>query len=139
MFSDAQQDFLDATSASEAFSELVRNTDGALLAQRASQRVEVKTEFVVRHANLSQRHLLNVQGVTVDVSNGGCMGLLPKAILPGDLYQLTFAEQVLPIGSLLALCKRCRHVRDDVFEVGFRFTNDIDLSVMAESANDSLL
>ena len=139
MFGNEQQEFLDASSALEAFSQLSQNTDVALLAQRASQRMELKTEFVVRHANVSQRNQLNVQGVTVDVSNGGCMGLLPKAILPGDLYHLTFDENVLPIGSLLAVCKRCRHVRDDVFETGFRFHNEIDLASVAELASDTLL
>jgi len=69
----------------------------------------------------------SLEAVTADISNGGCMVLASRAILPGDLYQITIFDQLDHVGPLLARCMRCRMVQDDAFEVGVRLLQDIPL------------
>lgn len=120
-------DWFGVADALEALAALETNTNAAILAQRASQRLEIQTKLIVRPGNASQRHEYSIPGVTADISSGGCMVLLPRPIMTGDLFWLAFDDSVLRIGSLLARCLRCRLVREDAFEIGFRFLNDVDL------------
>jgi hypothetical protein len=120
-------DWFGVTDALDALAALESNTNAAILAQRASQRLEIQTKLLVRPGNASQRHEFGIPGVTADISSGGCMVLLPRPIMTGDIFWLSFDDSVLRLGSLLARCLRCRLVREDAFEVGFRFLNDVDL------------
>ena len=111
----------------EALGELERNTDRAILAQRSSERLEVQCRIWVRPGNVSERNRFTIEGMTGDLSNGGCQVLLPRPIYPGDIFWLEFDENHVRIGPLLARCLRCRLIREDALEVGFRFFQDIDL------------
>lgn len=121
------EDWFGVADALDALAALETNTNAAILAQRSSQRLEIQTKLVVRPGNASQRHEFSIPGVTADISAGGCMVLLPRPIMTGDIFWLTFDDSILRLGSLLARCLRCRLVREDAFEVGFRFLNDVDL------------
>ena len=55
------------------------------------------------------------------------MVLLPRPVMVGDMYWMTFDDRQVRFGSLFARCLRCRLVREDTFETGFRFMHDIDL------------
>ena len=111
----------------EALGELERNTDEAIIAQRSSERLEIKSRVWVRPGNVSERHRFTVEGMTGDISNGGCQVLLPRPIYPGDIFWLEFDASDVHIGPLLARCLRCRLIREDALEVGFRFFQDVDL------------
>ena len=129
MFDDVNTDSLFGMSdALEALSELENNTSEAIVAQRSSERLEIQTKVIIRNGNASQRHVFAIEAVTADVSNGGCMVLMPRPIMAGDLFWMSFDDSQVRIGSLLARCMRCRMVREDAFEAGFRFMNDVDLS-----------
>lgn len=127
MFTELEDDLFKLSDSLEAFNELERCTDRAILAQRSSERVEVRAKLTVRPGNPSQRHQYCVEAVTADISNGGCMILASRAVLPGDIYYLTFFEQLAGVGPLLARCMRCRMVQEDAFEVGIRFLQDVPL------------
>jgi hypothetical protein len=124
------------TDALEALSELTENTSEAIVRQRASQRVQVQTKVAIRPGNSSQRHQLVIEGLTGDISNGGCQVLIGRPILAGDVYWLTFSDEHVSIGALFARCMRCRVVRDDTFEAGFRFFHDIDLASALRQQGD---
>ena len=60
----------------ESLRDLERNTHDAFLAQRSSERIEIRTLVRITHGSVSQRHLLAAEGLTADISNGGCMVLM---------------------------------------------------------------
>ena len=116
-----------AMDAIEALRELSGNQDQAVVAARASERVDIQTGVVVRPANASERDRYAHDTVTADISDGGCMLLSPQPLMTGDLFWLEFSEKHVRIGSLFARCMRCRVVSEGAFEVGFKFMNPIDL------------
>lgn len=138
MFDQLDDELFVMTDAMEALAELERGTDRTLIAQRSSQRLEIRTGIKVQPADASHRHRVNMEGLTADISNGGCMVLVPRAVLPGDMFWVTFEPTHVRIGSLFARCLRCRLVQEDLYEVGFRFLQDIDLSslVVQERTNE---
>lgn len=127
MFAELEDDLFKISDSLEAFNELEKCTDRTILAQRSSERLDIHTKLVIRPGNPSERHRSATEAVTADLSNGGCMTLTSRAVLPGDLFWLVFSDDDVRIGSLLARCMRCRMVQEDAFEVGFRFLQDIPL------------
>ena len=91
---------------------------------------------MVRPGNASERFRFSIEGLTGDISNGGCQVLLARPILPGDIYWLSFTGTDVTIGSLLVRCTRCRMVQEDAFESGFRFFHDIDLGNALQHQDD---
>lgn len=127
VFAELEDDLFKISDSLEAFNELEKCTDRAILAQRSSERLDIRTKLMIKPGNPSERHRLAIEAVTADLSNGGCMTLTSRAILPGDLYWLVFVGDDVRIGSLIARCMRCRMVQEEAFEVGFRFLQDIPL------------
>lgn len=119
----------DLSDALDSLRELEQNVSESLIRRRASERVQITTPITVRPGNASERHLLSIEGMTGDLSNGGCLVLLPQPILPGDVYWLDFVRGDLKaLGAAFARCIRCRFISEGKFEVGFRFFNNIDLT-----------
>ncbi len=112
-----------------AMSELEANTSESIRASRAHERLTMKIKVIGQPGNISQRHEFRVQGVTGDVSKRGCLILFPVPLMVGDIYTLSFDRKVLDISPVMARCLRCRLIRDDAFECGFRFFSDLDLAV----------
>lgn len=127
MFNELEEDIFQLSDSLQAFNELERCTDHAIMAQRSSERIEIRAKVMVRPANLSHRHQYAVESVTADISTGGCMLLASRAVLPGDLFHLTFHDGLSNLNPLLARCMRCRMIQDDAFEVGIRFLQNIPL------------
>jgi hypothetical protein len=121
----------------DALSELEQNTSQAITALRASQRIDIKTRVWIQPGNSSSRSGFTIEGLTADISRGGCMLLVPRPLMAGDIFWLRFSEEHLRIAPLLVRCLRCRLVREDAFEVGIRFLNEIDLtdSIASSSLN----
>jgi hypothetical protein len=122
-----QDEFFELTDALSALGELEKNTDRAIVAQRASERLDIKCKIVIRAANASERQRVTIEGMTADISNGGCQVMVGRPIFVGDYFLLEFPDETLRIGSTLARCLRCRLIQEDAFEVGFRFEHDIDM------------
>ena len=140
MFDEIQgDDVFGMSGALEALAELECNTSDAILAQRSSERIEIQTKVLVQPGNVSERHRYTIEGVTADISNGGCMVLLPRPIMVGDLFWITFDDQHVHIGSLFSRCLRCRFVREDAFETGFRFLQDVDVAAAIRMDQHSLV
>jgi hypothetical protein len=131
-----EENVFGVTNALEALSELAENTSDAIVRQRVSERVQIRAKVTIRPGNSSRRHEYAIDGLTGDISNGGCQVLIGCPILPGDVYWLSVTDKNLALGSLLARCMRCRMVREDTFEAGFRFFNEIDLAGAIQQQND---
>lgn len=109
-------------------SELEQQTPEAIRAQRSSERQSVKVGVTIRPGNASDRLAgADVEGVTGDISSGGCRTMSSGPMHVGDVYQLRFAKGELDLPIVYARCLRCRLVREDAFESGFVFFEKVQL------------
>lgn len=122
----------------ETISEIQRNTSDDVKKLRTHARISAKSTVYAQHGNSSERLTVKLQGVSGDISSGGCMVLFPVPLLVGDVYWLSFDQDVVPIDCLMARCLRCRMIREDAFEAGFRFFESVELKAVAEQTEDSL-
>lgn len=140
---DAFEDRPSSLDGGEAFGllrDLERNTPAEIRRQRAHFRLAVKAGVILQPGNTGELMKLKVQGVTGDVSEGGCSGLFPIPIRVGDVFRLQFDRKVLDLPLTFARCVRCRLVREDAFEAGFSFFSPIALpDEVADQAESSLV
>ena len=120
-----------ADEALQMLRDLEQNTSDEIRRQRAHDRLVVKCKLIVAPGNSSQRQSFVAQGVTGDISGGGCNALLPVPLLVGDIYLLTLDRAQVDIPPVFARCQRCRFVREDAFEVGFAFLQPVKLPATA--------
>lgn len=111
----------------ELLQELERNTPEEIRRRRAHFRLAIKSKVVISPGNASDATRFRWQGVTGDVSQGGCKALFPMPIAVGDVFRLDFREEPLGLSIIFARCIRCREVREDAYEAGFRFFTPIAL------------
>jgi hypothetical protein len=107
--------------------ELAQQTTSQMARVRKHERIEVKAAVVAHSGNSSQLADFEVHGTTIDVSRGGCMALFEAPLQVGDVYRLDFDKAVLDVPILFVRALRCRLVREDAFEVGFKFFSQIEL------------
>ncbi len=112
----------------EMLQELEKQTLDQIRNQRVHQRVAVKTKVILQPGNSSQLLNLKLQGVTGDISEGGCGAMFPVPVTVGDIYRLHFLDKELDLPMVFARCLRCRLIREDSFEVGFSFFSPVRLS-----------
>ncbi|MEK6797389.1 MAG: PilZ domain-containing protein [Planctomycetota bacterium] len=134
-----KQPLLDGDEAFAVLRDLERNTPSEIRRQRAHFRLAVRAGVVVQPGNASEMMKLRVQGVTGDVSEGGCSILSPIPLRVGDVYRLQFDRQLLNLPLTFARCVRCRLVREDAFEAGLAFFVSITLPEEMASASESSL
>ena len=119
--------------------ELAQSTPEAIKKMRSSTRLSIRAKVVVEPGSMSQRGGVKFNGVTGDVSTGGTQILVPRPLLIGDIYLLTFDRQTLDIAPAFALCLRGRQVRPDAFEAGLRFLEPITLPQSNEEGSRTLI
>ena len=117
--------------------ELQRNTTEEIRRQRAHFRLTIKAGVTLQPGNASELLHLKVKGVTGDISAGGCSALFPIPPRVGDIYRLQFDRKMLDLPLTFAQCVRCRLVREDAFEAGFRFFSDVYLPENASSHDEA--
>jgi hypothetical protein len=122
-----------------SISELEQNASSHVQQQREHGRIQTRCKVLVCPGNSSQRSTRTIHTISGDISAGGCLLLSPSTLLVGDIYWLTFDAQTLPIDPVFARCVRCRLVREDTFEAGFRFFHQIFLPKSLHGGPDDLL
>lgn len=122
----------------DLLSELERNTPEEVRRRRTHFRLQIKVKVTLLPGNASERLDFCVQGVSGDISEGGCRALFSLPARVGDVYRLEFdADLQLPV--TYARCVRCLLLRDDAFEAGFAFFAPISLpEVLPEHIEGSL-
>ncbi len=127
--------------AHDLLKELEQQTPEAIRRLRSSERHEVQSGVQIRSANASAINEPTIEGVTGDVSPGGCRIMSNVPLRVGDVYKLEIEKGELELPILFARCLRCRLVREDAFESGFAFFNTIKLDEVRteNSIMDSLL
>jgi hypothetical protein len=141
MFDDSEE-LGPALSSDDAFSvlrDLERNTPEEIRRQRAHFRLAIKVTVVLQPGNASELMSFKVQGVTGDISEGGCSALFPIPIRVGDVYRLQFDRRMLDLPLTFSRCVRCRLIREDAFEAGFAFFAPICLPEEVASRSESSL
>ena len=106
---------------------------------RMHARVEAKLKVVVRPGNSSEALRFKLQGITADLSRGGCRLILPLPVGVGDVYRVEFDSSEHHIPLVFARCLRCRLVREDAFECGFSFFNPVELPASLSQTSSDLL
>ena len=123
----------------ESLADLERNQADAVKRARSSTRIRIKSKVVAQPGNSGDRLKFKIQGITGDISSGGCQILFPIPLRVGDIYWLTFDRTDLNLDSAFARCLRCRLIREDAYEVGFKFLEPIDVSDAVASGNTEAL
>ncbi|TWT41281.1 PilZ domain protein [Phycisphaerae bacterium RAS1] len=132
-------DAIDHDRAFDMLKELEQNTPDEIRRQRAHFRITVKAKVTLQSGNASQVLDFKVQGVTGDVSEGGCRILCPIPMHVGDIYRLEFDRKTLNIPLTFARCVRCHLLREDAYEVGFAFFMPLSLPEIEQSQETSIL
>ena len=123
----------------EILQEMERQTQEEIRRLRAHERLAIKTRVVVQPGNSSQMLNLKVQGVTGDISAGGCRAMFPFPLGVGDIYRLQFQEPELQLPLIFARCMRCRVIREDAYEAGFSFFTSITLPQLGKAIEEESL
>ncbi len=125
------QDLLDGNEAFELLQELEQNTPEEIRARRKHFRIEIKAAVTLQPGNASDMLKLRMQGVTGDLSEGGCRALFPLPVRVGDIYRLEFDPAQLPLPLTFARCVRCLLLREGAYEAGFMFFSPVALPRVA--------
>ena len=123
----------------ELLTDLERNKSDEIKRLRASTRICIRSKVIAQPGNSGDRLKFKVQGVTGDLSAGGCQILFPIPFRVGDIYWLKFDKSEVDIDSVFGRCLRCRLIREDAYEAGFKFFEPIDVSSVVESRNAEAL
>ncbi len=126
-------DIRDMEGDSEILHDLERQADDALRAKRNHGRIMVAVKVILRPGNSSELTNIKWQGITGDISEGGCRSMFPLPPQVGDIYRLEFEHKNVTLPMVFARCMRCQLIREDGYEAGFKFFNSIDLSSLNEA------
>jgi len=112
----------------QLIAELERQSLSEIKKLRTYERRETKIGVDLWPGNSSAHDDLHLSGKTNDISEGGCSAVFSAAVLPGDIYRLAFDSKSIELPIVFARAMRCRMLREDAFEVGFRFFSPVKLS-----------
>lgn len=119
----------------ETLLELQRR-DASQGPQNRAQRIGVECKIAIESGNSSQRDGTRREAICNDLSVSGCRLITPEPLRVGDIYRLSF-EKSLNLPSAFARCVRCRLLREDAFETGLQFFNEISIPGADKVAGDS--
>ncbi len=111
----------------QLIADLQRQSMDQIQKLRAHERVAVKMPVVLQPGNSSQLHELKLEGLTGDISEGGCAVVFDAPVNVGDVYRLQIDSPEHDLPLVFARAVRCRMMRETAFEVGFRFFNPLRL------------
>jgi len=123
----------------DSLADLERNKSDEVKRARSNTRIRIKAKVIVQPGNVSERSKFKAQGVTGDISSGGCQILFPIPLHVGDIFWLSFDKSKLAIAPLFGHCLRCSLIREDAYEAAFRFFEPIDISAATETGDTGAL
>ncbi len=122
----------------ELLDELQNQTLDNLCVLRKHQRVEIRVPLVLAPGNSSSREPA-IEGHTIDVSSGGCLGIFTRPVLVGDIYRVQIEDPRLDVPAVYARCLRCRLTREDAFEAAFTFFSQLSFGAAPAVQDNDLL
>jgi hypothetical protein len=130
---------IEAAASIMALAQLEQNKESSESYRRAHERVTTRVKVSIQPGSSSERQRLKVNGVTADVSRGGCRVLFSAPVGVGDVYWMVFDKEVINVDAVFARCVRCAMVREDTFDTGFSFFTQIDLDGARTKREDDLV
>lgn len=112
--------------------EMEQQTSDNIRKHRTHKRLTVRAKVILQSGNSSELLDYKIQGVTGDISEGGCQVMFPVPINVGDVYRFQFDKTKLNLPLMFVRCLRCGLVREDAFEAGFTFFIPISLSDLVQ-------
>ena len=109
--------------------DLERQDLDTIRSLRTQERIDIVLDVVLEPANSSDRSGDSFRGKTRDLSRGGTSAMFESPVGVGDVFRLTF-EANSGIPMVFARCLRCRLVRENAFEAGFRFFSDVEVTAV---------
>jgi len=129
----------DEDTAHEVLRELESQCSAKYEKHRSHQRVTLKMKVILQPGNSSELMSLKLQGVTGEISDGGCRAMFPLPLGVGDVYRLRFDPEQMDLPVTFARCLRCRLVDEDAYDVGFRFFKEINTAEAIRHQTQELL
>jgi hypothetical protein len=130
-------DKLGGQSASHEENQLVRELQASVTKNvthnRAHTRIAVTGQMAVSAGSRADKRPPG-RGSIVDVSRGGCMGILDQPLMVGDAYRVGLEADGGGKQSAFGRCLRVRQVREGVFETAFAFFQLPDLDALSSAA-----
>lgn len=117
--------------------DLERQKLSSIRSLRAHDRIDVELPVKMEPANSSDWPRAALQGVTQDLSRGGCRVICDHPPGIGDVYRLVF-DASTGIPMVFARCQHGRLLREDAFEAGFHFFTEIELLGVQSTDRDLL-
>ena len=108
--------------------DLERQTSDKIRQQREYNRITMRAKVTLQSGNSSELLDYKITGVTGDISEGGCGAVFPIPVTVGDVYRIQFDREQLNLPLVFARCLRCKLIREDAYEAGFRFFTKLSLS-----------
>ncbi len=118
----------------DLISDLEGQSEEQLRIKRSHERVALRAKVILLPGNSSDTKKIKLQGVTSDLSKGGCKVMFPMPIMVGDVYRLEFEIPDLELPMTFARCLRCRFIHESAFEMGFFFFTQLNLQSPAQIA-----
>ncbi len=129
----------DEDAAREGLRELESQCSANYEKDRAHQRVTLKMKVILQPGNSSELLNLKLQGVTGEISDGGCRAMLPLPLGVGDVYRLRFDPGQMDLPLWFVRCLRCRMVDEDAYDAGFKFFREINVAEALRHQRQELL
>lgn len=134
------EDLRQATGAQplEALLELQRR-DASRTHNRSSERFGMQCRIELYLGDSGRRNSRPpIVAVCSDLSAGGCRLIAESPPAVGDIYWVTF-EKSVDLPPAFARCVRCRLLREDAFEGGFQFFNEITMPNSQRREEDDIV
>ncbi len=94
-----------------------------------------KVAVTVRPANALDRDVIATAGYTSELRRLGAVCLVSRPTMVGSFFLLTFDRADLDVAPALAVCDRCAMLGDALFELSFKFVQEIDLPLAGGQAD----
>ncbi|MBL9119503.1 MAG: PilZ domain-containing protein [Phycisphaerae bacterium] len=117
----------------DLIAELATNTRDEVESRRQHARFSVALPLIASPGNFSDRTMASLSGSTVDISQGGCLGVFERAVQVGDIYQLDLDSAHTGLPRIYARCVRARMLHDSAVEAGFSFFASLDANELREA------
>ena len=130
---------IEAADSIAALAQLEQNKESSESFRRTHERVTTRVNLSIQPANSSERQRLRINGVTADLSRGGCRALFSAPVAVGDVYWVVFDTEAINIDPVFARCVRCRLVREDTFDAGFSFFSEVDFDATVATPEHDLV
>ena len=119
-----------AIDAIEALLELGDPSEAVCRLQRAHRRFETRSLVRIQAGSRSHRQEVDFEAICRDISAGGCKVMADQSVRVGDIFLMNFDATVVGVPPVFARCVRCQYLRDDSYEMGFRFLSPVTLPGM---------